>query len=161
MKFGRHVLRTWSATQPTVATSSGEAEIIAISDGAARGIGMRTVMRELDIDPTLTLRVLTDSSVAKSFARTRGIGRMIHLDVKLLWLQEGVQRGRFKVGKVGGATNVADALTKYHDTNKLRELCEPRGICSGPDGESTIGPRGGVNSEHPPECCMLPCSRIG
>ena len=87
-KVGRHVLRTRSATQPTVATSSGEAEIIVISDGAARGIGMQSVMRGLDLEPTLTLRVLTDSSVAKSFARTRGLGRMRHLDVKLLWLEE-------------------------------------------------------------------------
>ena len=85
---------------------------------------------------------------------------MRHLDVKLLWLQEGVQRGRFKVGKVGGATNVADALTKYHDRHKLQDLCDPHGmICGGPDGESTVGPRGGVNSEHPPECEFQPCGQ--
>ena len=61
LKVGRHVLRTWSATQPTVATSSGEAEIIAISDGAARGLGLRSVMTKLSIKPTLTLRVHTRS----------------------------------------------------------------------------------------------------
>ena len=143
MKVGRHVLRTWSSTQPTIATSSGEAELIAISDGAARSLGMKTVMTEMGINPTLkVLRMFTDSSVAKSFVSTRGLGQRRCLDVKLLWLQECVQTGRFSVGRVSGATNVADALTKYHDVKKLRELCDPHGICSGPDGGSTIGPRG-------------------
>ena len=100
MKVGRHVLRTWSSTQPTIATSSGEAELIAISDGATRSLGVKTVMTEMGIDPTLkVLRMFTDSSVAKSFVSTRGLGQMRHLDVKLLWLQESVQRGRLSVGK--------------------------------------------------------------
>ena len=60
---------------------------------------------------------------------------MRHIDVKLLWLQECVQRGRLCVGKVEGATNIADALTKYQDVRRLRALCEPHGIMSGPDGE--------------------------
>ena len=48
LKVGNHVLRTWSRTQPTVATSSGEAELIAMQDGAARGLGLRAVMGEMD-----------------------------------------------------------------------------------------------------------------
>ena len=87
MKVGRHVVRTWSSTQPTVATSSGEAELIAISDGAARSLGLKTVMTEMGLNPELeVLQMFTDSSVAKSFVSTRGLGRMRHLDVKLLWL---------------------------------------------------------------------------
>ena len=36
LKVGKHVIRTWSSTQTTVATSSGEAELIAMYDGATR-----------------------------------------------------------------------------------------------------------------------------
>ena len=129
LKVGRHALRTWSATQPTIATSSGEAELIAMSDGAARGLGLKTVLSELGLQPTLNIvRVFTDSSVAKSFVSTRGLGKMRHLEVKLLWLQECVRRGRLLVGKVSGVVNVADALTKYHGAQKLRALCHPHGI---------------------------------
>ena len=132
LKVGRHILRTWSATQPTIATSSGEAELIAMAEGASRGLGMRTTMAEFDLDPSLeVVQVFTDSSVAKSFVSTRGLGRMRHLDVKLLWLQECVQRGLLDVGKVSGVTNVADALTKFHDLQKLRSLCEPHGVMNG------------------------------
>ena len=47
MKVERHVVRTWSATQPTAATASGEAELIAIAEGASRGLGLGTMMMEL------------------------------------------------------------------------------------------------------------------
>ena len=97
---------------------------------------MKTVMSEFLIGPVLRMiRVFTDSSVAKSFVSTRGLGRMRHLEVKLLWLQEQVQRGRIGVEKVSGAANVADALTKYHGLEKLRDLGRPHGIVSGPDDE--------------------------
>ena len=97
---------------------------------------MKTVMSEFSLEPVLNMiRVFTDSSVAKSFVSTRGLGRMRHLEVKLLWLQEQVQRGRIGVGKISGVANVADALTKYHGLEKLRDLGRPHGIVSGPDDE--------------------------
>ena len=146
-KVGRHVVRTWSTTQPTIATSSGEAELIAMYEGAARGLGLKTVMLECGFSPRLgMIRVWTDSSVAKSFVATRGLGRMRHLEVKLLWLQECVQKGRFWVGKVGGATNVADALTKYHGRDRLVALCAPHGVVVGPAGRDRWA-EGGVRTE--------------
>ena len=89
LKVGRHVLKTWSSTQATIATSSGEAELLAMYDGAARGLGLNTIMKEMGLGLELSLcRICTDSSVAKSSVSTRGLGRMRHLEVKLLWLQE-------------------------------------------------------------------------
>ena len=143
LKVGNHVLKTWSSTQPTIATSSGEAELIAMQDGAARGMGLHMVIIEMGLMPNLSLlRVLTDSSVAKSFVATRGLGKMRHLEVKLLWLQEVVQSGRLVVGKVKGTTNIADAMTKYHTAAKLEELCTPHGVVRAALTEATVGPRG-------------------
>ena len=135
LKVGRHVLRTWSSTQPTTATSSGEAELIAMYEGATRGLGLKAAMHEGGFAPRLELvRIWTDSSVAKSFVATRGLGKMRHLEVKLLFLQECLQHGRFEVGKVHGATNVADALTKYLGLERLKDLCKPHGVEIGPSG---------------------------
>ena len=53
---------------------------------------------------------------------------MRHLEVKLLWLQEAVQKGRLVVGKVRGTVNVADALTKYHSAGKLAALSQSHGV---------------------------------
>ena len=95
LKVGKHVIRTWSSTQTTVATSSGEAELIAMYGGATRGLGMQTVMIEMGLSSQLKMvRISTDSSVAKSFVATRGLGKMRHVEVKFLWLQEIVQVGK-------------------------------------------------------------------
>ena len=146
LKVGKHVIRTWSLTQTTVATSSGEAELIAMHDGVTRELVMRTMMTEIGLSPQLKMvRISTDSSVAKSFVATRGLGKMWHLEVKFLWLQEIVQMSKVRVEKVSGATNIADALTKYHGIDKLDALCRPHGIVnwrcllgteSGPDGKN-------------------------
>ena len=57
--------------------------------------------------------VLVDSSAAKGFASKRGVGKVRHMEVKWLWLQEDVRRGRVKVSKVLGTQNPADVLTKF------------------------------------------------
>ena len=103
-------------------------------------------MTEMVLSPQLKMvRISTDSSVAKSFVATRGLGKMRHLEVKFLWLQEIVQLGKVRVEKVSGANNIADALTKYHGIDKLDALCRPHGIVnwrcllgteSGPDGKN-------------------------
>ena len=72
---------------------------------------------------------------------------MRHLEVKLLFLQECVQKGRLNVGKVNGATNVADVLTKYLGKDRLVALCVPHGVVVGPAGgargaEGGCGPKG-------------------
>ena len=104
-----------------------------MAEGASRGLGMKAMMCEFGLEPQLeVIRIHTDSSVAKAFVATRGLGRMRHIDVKLLWLQECVHHGRLNVSKVGGATNVADAMTKYHDVQSLRALLKPHGIVDGP-----------------------------
>ena len=55
--------------------------------------------------------ISTDSSSAKSFASKRGLGKMRHIEVKDLWLQEAVCRGRIKLFKVIGTKNPADLFT--------------------------------------------------
>ena len=154
LKVGRHVLRTWASTQPTTATSSGEAQLMAMYEGAARGLGMKAVMHTCGFAPQLRMiRIWTDSSVAKSFVATRGLGKMRHLEVKLLFLQECVQKGRLNVGKVHGATNVADVLTKYLGIDRLVALCTPHGVVAG------VGPAGGARGAEggcEPKCSRTP-----
>ena len=159
LKVGKHLIRTWSSTQTTVATSSGEAELIAMYDGATRGLGMQTVMTEMGLSPQLKMvRISTDPSVAKSFVATRGLGKMRHLEVKFLWLQEIVQMGKVRVEKVSGATSIADALTKYHGIDKLDALCRPHGIVNSRCLLGTESSPGGKNHRAEGECDENPTS---
>ena len=129
LMLGRHPLRTWSSTQATVATSSAEAELYAMAEGASRGLGFQSTLQEITDDVSLrVLRVWTDSAAAKAFASTRGLGRMRHVQVKDLWIQSLVKTGRISLGKVRGDLNVADALTKYHDGARCKAILALSGL---------------------------------
>ena len=111
MIIGKHLLRSWSSTQPSIAMSSAEAEYYALVEGATRSLGLQSMMRELGLRKNIFVQ--TDSSAAKSFASQRGLGRMRHIEVKDLWLQEAICRSRLKVVKIRGEENPADVFTKY------------------------------------------------
>ena len=55
----------------------------------------------------------TDSSAAKGIASRRGLGKMRHVEVNQLWLQDKVAEGIIKLVKVPGTGNQADVLTKH------------------------------------------------
>ena len=45
-----------------------------------------------------------------------GLGQVRHIEVTTLWLQDKVRTGEIMIEKVGGKINIADALTKFCDT---------------------------------------------
>ena len=118
--LGQHCIRHWSSTQSTIALSSAEAELHGISKGAAQGIGLRSVAQDLGM--TLTIKVLTDAAAAIGIVRRRGLGKVRHLDVTDLWLQERVRSKDIEVEKVDGKVNLADALTKVLARPQLVKL---------------------------------------
>ena len=75
-------------------------------------LGMRAMYRDLGA-PVSSIDLYTDSSGAKGIALRRGLGKLRHVDVHLLWLQFQVNAGVFKINKVDGKNNPADLMTKY------------------------------------------------
>ena len=55
----------------------------------------------------------SDATAAIAIASRRGLGKVRHVEVCQLWLQEKVKNGIVNVVKVGTHENIADALTKY------------------------------------------------
>ena len=68
---------------------------------------------------TRDIEVKEDSSAAKGIASRRGLGKLKHVDIKELWIQEKVHSGDLKITKVPGTINLADALTKYCDVQVI------------------------------------------
>ncbi len=135
---GSHVLKTWSTTQATVALSSAEAELIALVKGAAEGLAVTSLLRDLRED--VNIRVGVDSSAAIGVCRRTGVGKIRHLDTRLLWVQDMVRAGSIVVEKVAGEENPADLLTKHLASDVLtghlaRLACWPR------KGRANIAPR--------------------
>ena len=65
-----------------------------------------------DLGIETCLDVLADSSAAIGICRRTGIGKVRHLVVGQLWVQERVRNGDFALTKHPGAQNPADILTK-------------------------------------------------
>ena len=101
--YGTHCLKSWSKTLSVVALSSGEAELGALIRGATEGLGLISVLRDLGFQCELMLR--SDASAAIGIVQRLGLGRVRHLTVSDLWLQQRLRKGDFKCEKVPGEDN--------------------------------------------------------
>ena len=107
---GDHLIKSWSTSQQVVALSSGEAELYAQIKGAAQTLGVVSLGQ--DFGEMLSGVVYSDSSAALGIATRQGLGKLRHIRVQYLWLQERVAEGDLKVRKVPGETNPSDLLTQ-------------------------------------------------
>ena len=112
MRHGDHLLATWSVTQAIQALSSGEAEFYALLKGSVEVLGLSAVAEELDLEFAAP-RVGSDASAARGMAARHGLGKVKHLELKHLWVQEAVRAKRIVVVKEHTTTNLADLMTKH------------------------------------------------
>ena len=61
----------------------------------------------------LSAKVWIDSSAALGVVGRKGNGKLRHVRVGMLWIQEKVEEGELEVRKVLGENNPADLMTKY------------------------------------------------
>ena len=108
---GSHCIKTWSTTQATVALSSAEAELYALLKTATQALGTLALARDLGI--TIGAKIQTDASATLGIVARQGLGKLRHIGVQYLWIQERVKTGAFALGKVNGAENPADLMTKH------------------------------------------------
>ena len=109
--LGGHSIKHWSLTQTTIALSSGEAELSGICRGASIALGLQSLAADLGIP--LKIEILTDATAAIGICLRRGLGKIRHLHVSDLWVQDRLKCGDFRLTKVAGADNPADLLTKH------------------------------------------------
>ena len=103
-----------------IALSVGEAEYYAMVSAAAEALGFKSLLRDLGCDAKV--RVWTDSAAAKSIGSRRGIGKIRHLDVKYLWIQDMTRRKELQLKKILGSANPADIMTKPKDAKEIGRL---------------------------------------
>ena len=89
-------------------------------------MGMQSLFKDLGVD--VEVQINTDSSTGKSVASRRGAGKIRHLDIRDLWIQERVARGDIMIEKVRGEDNVANGLTKHVDKQKMDQFMSECGF---------------------------------
>ena len=109
----------YTSLQKLISLSSAESELYALVQSAARGLGMQKIAEDFGLK--LSLRVHADASAAIGAANRIGAGRMRHVAVRQLWIQEALRRNRFELLKIDGGSNPADCLTKPKN-NSLETL---------------------------------------
>ena len=107
---GSHHLKSWSSTQSVISLSSGEAEYYALVEGASADMGIAEMFRELNCDAKVEIK--SDASAAIGISMIKGLGRVRHIEVSQLWVQEKISTGKIRVVKVKTNEHLSDALTK-------------------------------------------------
>ena len=84
---------------------------------AAEMIGIGSLAADLGKD--LKVVMYADSSAAIAIAKRKGAGKLRHINIGLLWIQEKTENEEVVVKKVKGISNPADMMTKSVNKEKL------------------------------------------
>ena len=91
-------------------------------EGVTRAKGLLTLASEMGFEGLSNVVHLgTGSSVAMSFVSRRGPGKMRHLEIRGLRLQEEIREGKVEVSKIKGDGNPADLITKILGIQDVKE----------------------------------------
>ena len=108
---GTHLLAHWCRTQQSIALSSCEAELNAICKAATEGLGAKNMTIEMGVEESL--EIMTDASAAVGVVQRQGAGKIKHLEVKQLWVQEQERKKNVKMTKIPREVNWADLFTHH------------------------------------------------
>ncbi len=79
-------------------------------------------------------QLFAEVSAGLSIAQMQGAGKMRHINIRSLWLQEKVHKKELHLRKIGTELNRADAFTKPLASARLDKLLVSFSFCSGRAG---------------------------
>ena len=124
--LGRHMIKSWSSTQTTIALSSGEAELTAVVKSSSETIGIIQLAHDWGLK--LEGEIDVDSTAALGVVARKGAGKLRHVRVGQLWIQEKSETGKLRYRNVIGTENPADACTKSLPAGDLKRYVTMAGI---------------------------------
>ena len=121
------MLATASRTQATPALSSCEAEIIAANEASKEGVCLKNLLNQIGGKVEM-IELKCDASAAVAFGNRTGLGRVKHLELRHLWVQEQIQDKQLKMTKVSSEENLADIFTKALPEQRFQTLAQQIGM---------------------------------
>ena len=109
--LGSHAVWSYRRQQKTVALGCAEAELHAMVAASAEVLG--TIGFCQDTGLNMTGLIFADSSAALGISNRAGSGKVCHLRIQALWVQEFCSTGRLACKKVFGTLSPSDVLTKH------------------------------------------------
>ena len=118
IRYGQHLLRSWSEFQTVVAMSSGETELYAVCMAAEQAMGTDSMARELGVSlDAMELRVGANAAIG--IIGNQGLVKLRHLDLSYLWLQSAVRGKQVILKKVQSESNMADVGIKVLEKDEI------------------------------------------
>eukprot|EP00435_Cladocopium_sp_Y103_P027470 s353_g6.t1 len=117
---GGCLLFSYARSLQMICLSSGEAEFNGGVAACSEGLFLKEIFGFIGFP--LTMEVLLDSSAARGIFQRQGVGRVRHLEVKSLWVQQALHRKLFSLHAVPSQLNVADFGTKGLSSARFQEL---------------------------------------
>ena len=100
-------------------------------------LGLLAVAKDLGCSWDLVVE--TDATTAIGICRRRGLGKIRHLAVADLWVQDRVRSGDVVLRKVPGSENASDCLTKFVDRPLLLKHIARMGLYK-EEGRAALAP---------------------
>ncbi|CAK8995861.1 Retrovirus-related Pol polyprotein from transposon TNT 1-94 [Includes: Protease [Durusdinium trenchii] len=123
--------------QMSIALSSMEAEVLAATGLLAEGIMLKQSLQfllgcrqDLSDESKVEMKLYLDSTSAQAFFQRIGPGRAKHLCTRILWGQEAMRRGWYRIGRIATKDNPADLNTKSLSRERREYLSKLIGLWS-------------------------------
>ena len=117
------------------ALSTGQSEFYAITKGSAHSLHSQAILKGFGV--VVEAVVLSDASAGIGIASRQGCGRLKHLEVKWLWVQEKVSE-KALLRKHPAETNIADLATKYLTKHRMEMLLTASNLVLIKEGEGMM-----------------------
>lgn len=129
--FGRTPISWSSKKEPVVALSSCEAEYIAASMSVCQALWLNTLMGELKMEKSDSVKLLIDNQSAINLAKhPMAHGRSKHIETRFHFLRDQVNNGKIIVEHCRTDVQLADILTKALKRQRFVELRNKLGVVS-------------------------------
>jgi hypothetical protein len=129
------IITCYARTESVLAQSSPEAEYLGAVVLAAEMLYIAELIRFMGFKTQIEIEC--DASSAIAMASRRGLGRVRHMELKWLWLQQLVSTKKVRIVKVPGTENAPDIGTKHLPRAAL-EKCRTMLGMAAVDGMGTI-----------------------
>lgn len=111
LMIGGHFIKGWVRTPNHVTLSSAEAELVALVKCSTELSGARSLLKDFGVDSGGV--VYADSSAALAIAKRKGAGKLRHININCLWIQEKQDTKQLELREVLGTENPADMMTNH------------------------------------------------
>jgi hypothetical protein len=127
---GKTPVSWYSRRQDTIALSTAESELYAITEGAKDTAMVKNLITELLTDHECKVPIMhCDNQAAIAISESKGNRRKVrHVDLRHFYIKEMIEKGQLKIEYVETSNNKSDGLTKVLPKNKLIKSINDLGL---------------------------------